>query len=89
MALARILVEERLAACVNVGPTMTSVYWWKGAIEAETEQQIVIKTTTDRLMSLESRLRALHPYELPEFVILDAEASAAYRAWVRDAVGGA
>jgi periplasmic divalent cation tolerance protein len=88
LALARILVEERLAACVNVGATMTSVYWWKGAIEAEREQPIVIKTTADRLIALESRLRALHPYELPEFLVLSASgASAAYLEWVRTSVG--
>jgi len=81
--LARTLVEERLAACVNIGAPMTSVYRWKGAIEEDREQQLVIKTTGDRLVALESRLRALHPYELPEFVVVAAAgASAAYAGWV-------
>ena len=86
--LARTLVEERLAACVNIGAPMTSVYRWKGAIEEDREQQLVIKTTGDRLVALESRLRALHPYELPEFVVLSASGgSTAYLEWVRASVG--
>jgi periplasmic divalent cation tolerance protein len=80
--LARTLVEERLAACVNVLPAMRSIYRWKGAIEEDGEQQLVIKTAPDRLATLEARLRQLHPYELPEFVVLDARASEAYAGWV-------
>ena len=68
--LARQLVDERLAACVNVHPPMVSLYRWKGAVERETECQIVIKTTRDRLAALEARLRELHPYELPELVVI-------------------
>jgi periplasmic divalent cation tolerance protein len=85
--LARTLVEERLAACVNVHRPMTSTYRWQGRIEVEAERQIVIKTTRDRLAEVETRLRALHPYELPELVILDAQASDAYAVWVTDATG--
>lgn len=86
-ALARTLVEERLAACVNVLPVMTSVYRWKGGIEEDREQQIVIKTTAARLAALEARLAALHPYELPEFLVLQVDqGSAAYLAWVHGAV---
>jgi len=81
-ALARTLVDERLAACVNVhGPT-TSTYRWKGSVEREAERQVVIKTTRARLGDLEVRLRSLHPYELPEFVVLDGKASNAYGVWV-------
>lgn len=81
-ALARTLVEERLAACVNILPPMTSVYRWAGRLEQDREQQLIIKTTAARLSALEARLRALHPYELPEFLVLDAAAGAAYGAWV-------
>jgi len=80
--LARTLVDEGLAACVNVHGSMTSTYRWKGAVERETERQVVIKSTRARLEALEARVRALHPYELPEFVVLSAEASEAYAAWV-------
>ena len=80
---ARALVEERLAACVNVLPAMTSIYRWDGAVQQEAEEQVVIKTSTDRLAALESRLRQLHPYELPEFLVITADAgSEAYLKWV-------
>ncbi|MBZ5558049.1 MAG: divalent-cation tolerance protein CutA [Acidobacteriia bacterium] len=84
-ALARTLVDERLAACVNVHGPMTSVYRWKGQVERDPERQLVIKTTRDRLAALETRLRALHPYELPEFIVVSVdEGSAAYLRWVAD-----
>ena len=78
------LVERRLAACVNVHGRMMSTYRWKGAVEREAERQVVIKTTRDRLSALEARLRELHPYELPEFVLLTPGAGAAYETWVVD-----
>lgn len=81
--LARQLVDERLAACVNVLPPMVSFYRWQGAIARDSERQLVIKTTRDRLSALEQRISALHKYELPEFLVLPViEASAAYAAWV-------
>ena len=83
-SLARTLVEERLAACVNVHAPMTSTYHWQGQVEVEPERQVVIKTTRDRLSGLEARLRALHPYDLPEFVVIDAAGGDAYARWVRD-----
>lgn len=81
--LAQALVDERLAACVNVHAPMTSTYRWKDAIEREPERQLVIKTTRDRVAVLEERLRELHPYELPEFLVLPVESgSEAYVRWV-------
>jgi len=86
-ALARTLVEEGLAACVNVLPPMTSVYRWKGAVEQDREQQLIIKTAVARLGDLEARLKALHPYELPEFLVLPtAGGSSAYLTWLRESV---
>jgi len=82
--LGRTLVDEGLAACVNLYAPMLSIYRWKGQVEQESERQMVIKTTRSRAPQLEARLRALHPYELPEFVILSADASDAYAAWVAD-----
>jgi periplasmic divalent cation tolerance protein len=82
--LAQSLVEERLAACVNILPPMTSVYRWRGRIERDAEQQLVIKTTSDRLAVLRVRLAALHPYELPELIVLPVmDGSPAYLDWVR------
>lgn len=86
-AFARAVVEERLAACVNVIGPVTSIYRWNGQIEQDTEQQIVIKTTTSRLAALEARVRQLHPYDVPEFLVLRTEGgSDAYLAWVRESV---
>ena len=79
--LARTLVEEGLAACVNVHGPMVSTYRWQGRVEVGVERQVVIKTTGARLAALEARLRALHPYDLPEFVVIDAAASDAYAGW--------
>src|SRR5205823_3836370 len=84
-SLARTLVEERLAACVNLHGPMTSVYRWKGAVESDHERQMVIKTTRERVPAVEARLRELHSYELPEFLVLDVDGGgAAYFAWVQE-----
>jgi periplasmic divalent cation tolerance protein len=86
-AFARVLVDERLAACVNILPPMTSIYRWKDAVEQDREQQVIMKTTAGRLAALEARLRELHSYELPEFLVLPASGgSAAYLDWVRNAI---
>lgn len=84
-ALGARLVEERLAACVNVLPPMESVYRWKEQVEREAERQIVIKTAADRLEALSARLHELHPYDVPEFLVLSIlDGSAAYLRWLRD-----
>ena len=80
--LARTLVAERLAACVNILPPMTSVYTWKGSIEVDREQQLVIKTSPGRLSALREWLLAHHPYETPELLVLRVEASEAYFRWL-------
>lgn len=84
--LARALVEERLAACVNVLPPMRSFYRWKGAVEDEREQQLLIKTTPEALEALTARLLELHPYETPELLVLDAGGSDAYLRWLGESV---
>jgi len=82
--LAQILVDERLAACVNVHAPMRSTYRWDGKVVSEPECQLVMKTTMDRLPALEARLREIHPYDLPELVIFRPDsADSAYAAWVR------
>jgi periplasmic divalent cation tolerance protein len=86
-AFARVLVDERLAACVNILPPMTSIYRWKDAVEQDREQQVIMKTTAGRLAALEARLRELHSYELPEFLVLPASGgSPAYLDWVRNSI---
>ena len=82
--IARALVEERLAACVNVVPGVTSIYRWEGTVHADAEQLLVVKTTRARLKALAERLAVLHPYALPELVALaPSGGSARYLAWVR------
>ncbi len=84
-ALARTLVDDRLAACVNLHRPMVSIYRWKGQVECDTERQLVIKTTRDRLPALEARLHELHSYELPEFIIIAIDGgSAAYVTWLTE-----
>ena len=85
---ARALVDERLAACVHLHAPMTSIYRWKGEVVRDTERQVVVKTTRDRVAALEARLKTLHPYELPELVVIAADGGgAAYLEWVRGEVG--
>lgn len=71
-AIAQALVEERLAACVNLLPGVTSIYRWDGRIERAEEIQLLIKTSAARLPALAERLRALHPYDVPELIALEA-----------------
>lgn len=71
--LARFLVEEHLAACVNILPGATSVYPWQGVLEIGRESLLLIKTEKTRYPLLESRLRERHPYELPEIVQVSIE----------------
>ena len=84
-AIARALVAERLAACVQVLPGMRSTYRWNGAIEQADEVLLIAKTRDDRLDALIARVRALHPYELPELVAVEAAGGLApYLAWVTE-----
>ena len=79
--LAEVLLAERLAACVQ-WHAVTSRYQWNGAVQRATEQRLHIKTDADRREALLGRLRALHPYALPEIIVLPAAASADYAAWL-------
>ena len=82
-SLARTLVDEHLAACVNVLPPMQSIYRWQGQVHFDDERQLVIKTSADRLEALQLRLTALHPYELPEFLVVEVvRGSQAYLEWL-------
>ena len=82
-AFARTLVAEHLAACVSVLPPMLSVYRWKGSVDEAREQQLLIKTTAARIPELEARFRSLHPYDLPEFIVVQpSDVARLYGAWV-------
>jgi periplasmic divalent cation tolerance protein len=82
-ALARSLVADRLAACVNLVAGVTSVYRWEGAVEEASEVLLVLKTTAGRLAALEAAVVERHPYDVPEFVALEpAAVEARYAAWL-------
>ena len=86
-AFARTLVSERLAACVNVLPAMHSTYRWQGAVETATERQLVIKTEESRLDQLKKRLNDLHPYDVPELLVLTVvDGGDSYLRWVAESV---
>jgi periplasmic divalent cation tolerance protein len=81
--LAGALVEQRVAACVNILAPCRSVYRWKDAVQHDDEHPVLIKTTGERYPALEAAIRAAHPYELPEIIAVPIERGlAAYLAWV-------
>ncbi|HMI89121.1 MAG TPA: divalent cation tolerance protein CutA [Polyangiaceae bacterium] len=83
--IARALVEERLVACVNAYP-VRSTYRWEGRLEVQSEITLMMKVSADGVGGLRTRLRELHPYELPEFIVLDVDVASslpAYVEWVR------
>lgn len=85
--LATLLVEARLAACVNVIPGVVSIYRWKDAVVRDGERLLVIKTTADRFEELKKRLVAEHGYDVPEVLAVPvADGHAPYLAWLEGAV---
>ena len=81
--LAQALVGERLAACVNVIPGLTSIYRWEGKICQDQESLLLVKTRRARLRALTRRVQGLHPYTLPEIITLSLSGgSASYLSWV-------
>ena len=81
------LLEERLAACVNIVPAVSSIYFWEGRICNEQELLLIIKTTTIIYARLEKRIKDLHSYEVPEIISIPLEqGSAKYLKWIKDTV---
>ena len=84
-SLAETLVEQGVAACVNIVPVMSSVYRWQGATHCDEETLLLIKTTRARYPALQARLPALHPYELPELVAVEVvDGLPAYLRWLAE-----
>jgi periplasmic divalent cation tolerance protein len=84
-AIARAVLEAKLAACVNIVPGVTSLYWWNGALSRDAESTLLLKTRTDLVPALTEAIRAAHPYEVPEVIALPVApelGNADYLAWV-------
>jgi len=85
--IAQYLVENRLAACVNIIPQMKSIYRWQGKVDLASEHLLIIKTRTDKLAQVQVALRTLHSYGLPEFIALAIDdGSTPYLDWIDDNV---
>jgi periplasmic divalent cation tolerance protein len=85
--IARALVEEKMAACVNIVPGLRSIYRWEGAVCDESELLLIIKTTEQCFESVRRRIRALHPYQLPESIAIPVVAGdQEYLGWVSSSV---
>jgi len=81
------LVESQLAACVNLVPAIESIYRWQGKVESSGEVLAIFKTTAAALSVFETRLRALHPYEVPEIVAVKPEhVAGSYAKWLSESV---
>lgn len=86
--IARTLVEEQLAACANLVPKAESIYWWKGVIESSTETQGFFKTTEAQYKRFETRLKELHPYEVPAIIAIQPkDGLPAYLQWIEENTG--
>jgi periplasmic divalent cation tolerance protein len=86
--IAHALVEERLAACVNLVGGVHSAYRWKETVETADEVLLLIKTRQEKIDAVRTRVHELHSYEVPEFLVLDVtEGSSAYLEWIASCVG--
>lgn len=85
--LANALVERRLAACVNVLPTIQSIYRWKGEVQSAAEYLLLIKTTVERFDALRDAITGMHSYDTPEVIgVPIADGTEKYLAWIRESV---
>ena len=85
--LSRLLVEGRLAACVNILPGLTSRYWWKGKVETDSEELLVAKTLVSKLPEIEAAVQKAHPYEVCEVIAMPLlRGNGPYLRWITENV---
>jgi len=85
--LARVLVEEKLAACINIIHGVESLYWWKGKMESSKEWMLVVKTQRKKVKEVVKRVKEIHSYEVPEVIALPiVEGNKDYLQWISDAL---
>lgn len=81
--IARRIVEERLAACVNVVSGVTSIYWWEGKVQVDSEELLIVKTKGEAIEKLIERVKEIHPYTVPEIIAIDiTRGNKDYLEWV-------
>jgi periplasmic divalent cation tolerance protein len=87
-SIASTMIDEQLAACVNIVPLVQSLYWWDGKVEEDDEALLIVKTTPAAISALDELLRAIHPYDNFELISLDVAAgSHPYLEWIDNSVG--
>lgn len=87
--IAKILLEERIAACANIMPSMVSFYWWEGEIEEDNESILLLKTRSDKLDILIRRVKDIHSYDLPCILEISVQnGSEDYLQWLEDSLKG-
>jgi len=85
--IANFIVENKLGACVNIVPEVSSVYWWKGNIERDREALLVVKTSMERFGELLRKVKEVHPYTVPEIIALPiAMGNEDYLKWIEDSL---
>ena len=81
-SIASTLVKERLAACVNINANIQSVYVWEDELCDDRESTLIIKAAADQIAALRARILELHPYDVPEFLVLDVDLAASHKPYV-------
>jgi len=85
--MARILLEEKLVACVNILPSITSLYWWNGEIQKDMEDLLILKTKDELTNDLVEKIKEIHPYDIPEVIALNVEdGNREYIDWINKSV---
>lgn len=87
LEIGKILIKEKLAACINVLPVMTSIYQWKDELKIDDEVQMIIKTKSDRFEQLSTRISELHSYEFAEIIALEiSKGNSSYLNWIKESL---